>query len=100
MLYICSQYLSIGRSVIIFILFGVFLGLFISYKNKFQDDFFNFYSSINNNKEQILFKEYYFALFDLKNNLIINVIILPLCSSFELIYFIICYHLEGIRLVK
>ena len=95
---VCSQYLSIGKSVIIFILFGVFLGLFISYKNKFQDDFINFYSSINNNKEQIFFKEYYFVLFDLKNNLIINVIILPLCSLFDLIYFIICEYSFGKQL--
>ena len=51
-----SHYLSFLRCIIFFILFGVLLGFFINYKIKFQDDFFNFYSSINNNSEQVLFK--------------------------------------------
>ena len=86
---IYSHYLSIGRCIEFFILFGILLGFFINYKIKFQDDFFNFYSSINNNEEQVLFKEYYYSLFDLKNYLIVNTILLPFCSSFDVGYTIL-----------
>lgn len=84
-----SRYLSIGRCIEFFILFGILLEFFINYKIKFQDDFFNFYSSINNNDEQILFKEYYYSLFDLRNYLIVNTILLPFCSSFDVGYTIL-----------
>ena len=88
--FICTQYFSIIKSVIIFILFGQFFILFIAYKIKFENDFFNFYYNINNNKEKVLFKKYYYSLFNLKNYLFINVISLPLCSFVDLCYFIIC----------
>ena len=86
-----SHYLSFLRCIIFFILFGVLLGFFINYKIKFQDDFFNFYSSINNNSEQVLFKEYYYSLFDLKNYFIIIIVFLPFCSLFDVGY-IILHH--------
>ena len=84
-----SHYLSLGRCIEFFILFGILLGFFINYKIKFQDDFFDFYSNINNNNEQVLFKEYYYSLFELKNYLIINTILLLFCSFFDIGYIII-----------
>ena len=84
-----SKHLSIGRCIIYFILFGVLLGFFIDYKIKFQDDFFDFYSSINNNAEQVLFKEYYYCLFDLKIFLIIITIFLPFCSLYDVGYILL-----------
>ena len=66
------------KIIVLFVLFSVFLGFFIYYKVKFENDFFKFYEEINNNNEKASFKEYYKSLFELKNDLLINIILKPI----------------------
>ena len=65
-------------SLIVLILLSIFVVFYISYKNQFQNNFFNFYYTINDNNLQNSFKNYYNFLFDLKNVLIIKIILLPI----------------------
>ena len=85
-----SSWVIIVRIIIQFILFGVFLGFFIYYKEKFENDFFKFYEEINNSNEQASFKAYYNSLFELKHNLLINIILKPI-NSFIAVFFVICF---------
>ena len=66
------------ESLIVLILLSIFAGFYISYKNKFQNDFFDFYYTINDYNLQNSFKNYYDSLFDLNNVLILNIIFLPI----------------------
>ena len=66
------------KGVLLFILFGIYIGFFINYKIKFENDFMDFYESITNSNEQILFENYYYSLFDLKRDSLIVVISLTI----------------------
>ena len=86
-----SIYTAFGKIVILFILMWVYVGFFISYNNVFQNDFFDFYDSINNRNEQILFKNYYNSLFDLKTDLLINIIFIPINVIYCFLYILFYY---------
>lgn len=87
----CSSVLIciiIIKGILLFILFGIYIGFFISYKSKFENDFFEFYDSINNSNEQILFENYYYSLFDLKRDSLLVVISLIINIILYLCFFI------------
>ena len=74
-----SIYIMIGRCLILFILFLIYLGFFISYKISFENDFFELFDNINKNAEKVEFEKYYISFFDLKTDLLINIILQPIC---------------------
>lgn len=76
---VVSIYIMIGRDLILFILFLIYLGFFISYKIFFENIFFELFDNINNNAEKIEFEKYYISFFDLKTDLLINIILQPIC---------------------
>ena len=80
----------IFRTIILFILFCVYLGFFVYYKKEFENDFFKLYEEINNNIEQDQFKNYYNSLFELKQDLLIILILKPI-NIFISICFIILF---------
>ena len=83
-------YIVVIKGALLFILFGIYIGFFISYKNKFENDFIDFYESITNSNEQILFENYYYSLFDLKRDSLIVVISLTI-NIILYIFFTLCY---------
>ena len=88
-----SLYITIFFIIILLIIFFVFLGFFIYYKNHFEKDFFKFFEEINNTNEQTSFKRYYNSLFELKYDLLINMILNPVniaSSAFIFILFFKC----------
>ena len=88
-----SLYITIFFIIILLIIFFVFLGFFIYYKNHFEKDFFKFFEEINNTNEQTSFKRYYNSLFELKYDLLINMILNPVniaSSAFIIIFFFKC----------
>ena len=88
-----SLYITIFFIIILLIIFFVFLGFFIYYKNHFEKDFFKFFEEINNTNEQTSFKRYYNSLFELKYDLLINMILNPVniaSSAFLIIFFFKC----------
>ena len=85
-----SSFVIIIRIITQFVLFCVFLGFFIYYKEKFENDFFKFYEEINNSNEQASFKAYYNSLFELKHNLLINIILKPI-NIFIAVSFVIYF---------
>ena len=88
-----SLYITIFFIIILLIIFFVFLGFFIYYKNHFEKDFFKFFEEINNTNEQTSFKRYYNSLFELKYDLLINMILNPVnivSSTFLIIFFFKC----------
>ena len=74
-----SIYIMIGRDLSLFILLLIYFGLFISYKIAFENDFFELFDNINNNAEKVEFEKYYISFFDLKTDLLINIILQPIC---------------------
>ena len=60
------------RLVAVLILFCIHITSLINYKNEYENDFFDLYNNISNEKEKILFKNYYNDIFELKDSLILN----------------------------
>ena len=69
---------EIFRIITFIILLGIFIGFFISYKNTFENEFFDLYNNISNDIERTSFKEYYYALFDLKNHFLVDLVLMSL----------------------
>ena len=87
-----SIFVIIFRIIVLFILFGVYLGFFIYYKVKFETDFFKCYEGINNSNEQTSFKEYYNSLFELKLDLLIIIILKPINFVISLCFVIFHFY--------
>ena len=89
-----SIYTAFIRVIIIFILFWIYFGFFISYKFEFEYDFLDFYDNISGNSLQTSFKNYYNIIFDLKSHSLFNVILLPakvlFCVSCIIFYYDPC----------
>ena len=53
------------RGLLLFILFWIYFAFFKSYKNGFENGFFELFDNINNNDIKIEFENYYSSFFDL-----------------------------------
>ena len=74
-----SIYIMILRDLILFILFWIYFGFFIGYKNSFENGFFELFDDINNNDIKVGFESHYISFFSLKNDLLVNIILQPIC---------------------
>ena len=79
------------RVIIIFILFWIYFSFFIIYKNYFENGFFELYDNINNNDVKIRFENYYISFFDLRSNLLVNIILQSINISIGIIYIILYF---------
>ena len=92
---------EIIRNIILVILLIIYIVFFAAYKNKFENDFFDFFNDINNNnKEQNYFKQYYYPLFVLKKDLIINLILMSINIIIALIGLIFYFKGGVVRIIS
>ena len=95
-------FISIGRFIILSVLIIPFVVLFMKYRNNFENEFFELsdYISAFYYNEYDSFKDYYIEFFYLKENFLINVILLG-ANTFDclclIVNFIIVFKTSWIR---
>lgn len=80
-----------GRFIFTLILLGAYIGCELTYKNDFENEFFDLYKIINDVAQEKLFYTYYQDLFDLRNTFIINIILFPV-SLFYIFAFVFYFY--------
>ena len=95
-------FISIGRFIILSVLIIPFVVLFMKYRNNFENEFFELSDYISDfyYNEYDSFKDYYIEFFYLKENFLINVILLG-ANTFDclclIVNFIIVFKTSWIR---
>ena len=89
-------FIMIGRFLLLLILFGIFLGFNISYKNNFENAFFELYNNISDIAEKTQFQNYYQSLFELNNGLLIDTILIPVAAFYSIGFVIFFFDPCGI----